>query len=180
MIRLRAFCTAAVLVCASGSVFADQASHNASAEAFLMMAHADKLGTPVYMQVQEMFAQRFAQSQAPDAKRPVLDSYQAKANAALDSAIGWDKLKPDMIKLYTDNFSEAELKDLVKFYQSPLGQKVLQKMPQVTQQSAQLTQSKLESAVPVVNKLLADMTAEITPPKAKDAKGAPAPAAPKK
>ncbi|PVZ20238.1 MULTISPECIES: DUF2059 domain-containing protein [unclassified Pseudomonas] len=166
MTRLRALCTAAVLVCASGSALADQASHNAAAEKFLLMAHADKLGTPVYMQVQEMFAQRFAQAQAPADKRPLLDSYTAKANAALDSAIGWNKLKPDMVKLYTDNFTEAELKDLVKFYQSPLGQKVLQKMPQVTQQSAELTQQKLQPAVPVVNKLLADMTNEVAPAKA--------------
>ena len=76
---------------------------------------------------------------------------------------GWPKLKPDMVKLYTTNFSESELKDLVAFYQSPLGKKVLEKMPQLTQQSAQMTQAKLESAVPVVNKLLADMTAELEP-----------------
>lgn len=36
-------------------------------------------------------------------------------------------------------------------------------MPQLTQQSAQMTQAKLESAVPVVNKLLEDMTNELTP-----------------
>jgi len=172
MNRVRALCTAAVLACA-GPVMADTASHNASAEAFLMMAHADKLGTPVYMQVQQMFAQRFAQANAPESKKATLERYQAKANAALDQAIGWDKVKPDMIKLYTDNFSEQELKDLVKFYKSPLGQKVLQTMPKVTQQSVELSQQHLEPAVPVVNKLLADMTAEITPPKADDAaKGA--------
>ena len=68
-----------------------------------------------------------------------------------------------MVKLYTSNFSESELKELVAFYQSPLGKKVLEKMPQLTQQSAQMTQAKLESAVPVVNKLLADMTAELEP-----------------
>ena len=163
MIRLRAICTAVALVCASGQVLADTASHNASAEAFLTMAHADKLGTPVYMQVQQMFAQRFEQTKAPESKKAVLETYQAKANAALDQAIGWNKLKPDMVKLYTSNFSESELKDLVAFYQSPLGKKVMEKMPQLTQQSAQMTQSKLESAVPVVNKLLADMTAELTP-----------------
>ncbi|MGH8467292.1 MAG: DUF2059 domain-containing protein [Pseudomonas sp.] len=163
MTRLRALCTAVALVCASGQVLADTASHNASAEKFLMMAHADKLGTPVYMQVQQMFAQRFEQTKAPASKKAVLDSYQAKANAALDQAIGWNKLKPDMVKLYTSTFTESELKDLVAFYQSPLGKKVLEKMPQVTQQSAQLTQQKLESAVPVVNKLLADMTKELDP-----------------
>lgn len=174
MTRLRAICTAVALVCASGQVFADTASHNASAETFLKLAHADKLGTPVYMQVQQMFAQRFAETKAPESKKALLETYQAKANAALDQAIGWDKLKPDMIKLYTANFSESELKDLVAFYQSPLGKKVLTKMPELTQQSAQLTQGKLESAVPVVNKLLADMTAELEPTKAV------APAAPAK
>ena len=154
MTRLRAICTAVALVCASGQVFADTASHNASAEAFLTLAHADKLGTPVYMQVQQMFAQRFEQTKAPAAKQSVLDSYQAKANAALDQAIGWPKLKPDM----------------VAFYQSPLGKKVLEKMPQLTQQSAQMTQAKLESAVPVVNKLLDDMTNELAPKAAAPAK----------
>ena len=163
MTRLRAICTAVALVCASGQVFADTASHNASAEAFLTLAHADKLGTPVYMQVQQMFAQRFEQTKAPAAKQSVLDSYQAKANAALDSAIGWNKLKPKMVDLYTATFTEAELKDLVKFYESPLGKKVLREMPKVTQQSAQLTQQSLEPAVPVVNKLLEDMTKELDP-----------------
>jgi hypothetical protein len=80
-----------------------------------------------------------------------------------------------MVKLYTSNFTESELKDLVAFYQSPLGKKVQAKMPQISQQSFQLTQSKLESAVPVVNKLLADMTNELTPAGSKPAT-APAPA----
>ena len=80
-----------------------------------------------------------------------------KANAELDRAIGWDKIKPELIKLYTTNFTESELKDLNAFYQSPLGKKVLEKMPRLTAESAQLTQAKLQGAVEPVNKLMADM-----------------------
>ncbi|PVZ34479.1 DUF2059 domain-containing protein [Pseudomonas sp. CC120222-01a] len=163
MTRLRVLCAAVALACASGQVLAATPSHNAAAEKFLTLANADKLGTPVYMQVQQMFAQRFAQTKAPASKQPVLESYQAKANAALDNAIGWNKLKPKMVDLYTQTFTEQELKDLVKFYESPLGKKVLKEMPKVTQQSAQLTQTSLEPAVPVVNKLLDDMTKELDP-----------------
>ena len=54
---------------------------------------------------------------------------------------------------------------LIRFYESPLGQKVLQKMPMLTAQSAQITQGKLETAVPEVNKLLADMSNELGLPK---------------
>ncbi|MBU3056742.1 DUF2059 domain-containing protein [Pseudomonas indica] len=161
MTRFRALCAAALLACAGGQALADDASHAANAEQFLKLAHADKLTVPVYAQVQQMFAQRFAESKAPEAKKAVLESYQAKANAALDRAVGWDKLKPDMVKLYTSNFSESELKDLIAFYQSPLGKKVMEKMPALTAQSAQLTQAKLETAVPEVNKLLGDMNKEL-------------------
>lgn len=89
------------------------------------------------------------------------ERYQAKANAELDRAIGWDKIKPELIKLYTTNFTESELKDLNAFYQSPLGKKVLEKMPRLTAESAQLTQAKLQGAVEPVNKLMADMDKEL-------------------
>ncbi len=152
---------AAVLLSCSTQVLADANSHAADAERFLHLARADKLAVPVYAQVQQMFAQRFAESQAPKSKQALLESYQAKANVALDNAVGWDKIKPDMVKLYTSHFNEQELKDLIAFYESPVGQKVLLKMPALTAQSAQLTQNKLEKAVPEVNKLLADMNDEL-------------------
>nr|WP_298138288.1 DUF2059 domain-containing protein [uncultured Pseudomonas sp.] len=160
MSRFTGLCAAALLSC-SVPVLADSNSHAADAERFLQLAHADKLVVPVYAQVQQMFAQRFAESHAPKNKQALLESYQAKANIALDNAVGWDKIKPDMVKLYTSNFSEAELKELIAFYESPLGQKVLLKVPALTAQSARLTQSKLEQAVPEVNKLLADMSADL-------------------
>lgn len=170
MIRLRAMFTVLALACASGQVLADTASQNASAETLLKLTNADKLTTPIYGQVQQLFAQRFAEAKAPASKKALLETYQAKANAALDQAVGWNKLKPELVKIYTSNFTEAELKELVAFYQSPIGSKVLSKMPELSQQSVQLTQSRLETAGPVVNKLLADMSAELEPAKAAPAK----------
>ncbi|PKM26587.1 MAG: hypothetical protein CVV09_04245 [Gammaproteobacteria bacterium HGW-Gammaproteobacteria-13] len=165
MSRLPAFCAALILTCGSAQVLADAKSHAADAERFLLLARADKLAVPVYAQVQQMFAQRFAESNAPQSEKAVLETYQAQANAALEHAVGWDKLKPDMVKLYTSNFNEQEMQDLIRFYESPLGKKVLEKMPTLTAQSAQLTQGKLEAAVPKVNQLLAEMTSKLTPKK---------------
>lgn len=161
MPRFPVLCLAAVLSCTSAQVFADAASHAADAERFLQLAHADKLAVPVYAQVQQMFAQRFAQTGAGGEKKAVLESYQAKANAVLDQSISWNKVKPDLIKLYTTNFTEQELQQLIKFYESPVGKKVMQTMPKLTAESAQLTQGKLEPAVPQVNKLLEDMTKQL-------------------
>ena len=162
MTRLRAVFSL-LLLFASGPLLAASASHVAEAKRFVELTRVDKLAVPAYMQVRQMFAQRFAQAKAPESKKALLESYQAKANVALEKAVGWDKIKPDLVKLYTTNFSEAELKGLIEFYQSPLGKKVMEKMPTLSAQSAQMTQGRLEKAVPEVNKLLAEMMEKIQP-----------------
>ncbi len=159
--RLLTLCSALVVACISSPVVADAASHAASAERFLQLANADRLAVSVYAQVQQMFEQRFMEAQAPEKQKALLERYQAQANTALDKAIGWEKLKPDLVDLYTSQFSETELNQLIDFYQSPVGKKMLGKLPELNARSAQLTQVKLESAVPEVNKLLSDMTAEL-------------------
>lgn len=161
MKALRLLSSALLLAALSGQALADAASHAANAEQFLKLARADKLTVPVYAQVQQMFAQGFAQAKAPEAKKAVLERYQAKANAELDKAVGWPVLKPELVRLYTNAFTEQELKDLLAFYQSPLGKKVLENMPMLTAESARLTQAKLQNAVPQVNKLVADMNKEL-------------------
>ncbi len=165
MLNLRAMCAAALLFCASTTVFADAASHAAAAANFLKVTHADQIATPFYMQAQQAFTQRFAELKAPDSKKAVLEAYQAKADAALNKVVAWDLLKPEMVKLYVSNFSESELKELTAFYQTPTGSKMMKVMPKVYSESMQMTQGKLPSVVPVIEKLLTDMTAELTPKK---------------
>ncbi|MBD7977887.1 DUF2059 domain-containing protein [Serpens gallinarum] len=161
MVRLNVLMATVVLTLAAAPVVADTASHAAQVEQFLKLARADRMSVPVHAQVQQMFAQRFAQAKAPADKQAVLERYQAKADALLEGAVGWETLKPDMIKLYGQHFSERELKELNAFYQSALGRKVLDTMPELTAQSAQLAQARLESVVPEVNKLLEEMGKEL-------------------
>lgn len=162
MLNVRAFFAALLLTLISTQVMADAASHAAAAKQLLKLVNADQIAGPWYGQVNQMFAQRFAESQAPASKKAVLESYQAKAKATLDKAVGWNKIEPEMVSLYTKGFSEAELNELIAFYKSPLGQKVLKQMPALFAESMKMTQAKLEPVVPQVNQLLEQMTKELT------------------
>lgn len=164
MTRLRVFCSALLLLI-SAPVLADSASHAVEARRFLELTRVDRLTVPAYSQVQQMFARRFAQSGGQANQKPLLERYRAQANAALDKVVGWDKLGPDLVALYTDAFSEAELKQLVAFYQTPLGSKLLEQMPQLMAISAQRTQERLQAAAPEVDRLLGQMDAELKPGK---------------
>ena len=48
----------------------------------------------------------------------------------------WDAMLPELTKMYTESFSEAELKQMAAFYGSPAGQKSLEKMPEMMQRTA--------------------------------------------
>jgi hypothetical protein len=50
----------------------------------------------------------------------------------------WDAMKPELIKLYTETYTEAEMKELAAFYKTPVGQKSLAKMPELMQKTAQI------------------------------------------
>lgn len=165
MLNVRALFAALLLTLISTQAMADAASHAAAAKQLLKLVNADQIAGPWYGQVQQMFTQRFVEAQAPESKKAVLESYQAKADATLNKVVGWDKLEPEMVKLYTKGFSEAELKELIAFYKSPLGQKVLKQMPALFSESMKMTQAKLEPVVPQINQLLEQMTKELAPKK---------------
>ena len=146
MTRLRAVFSL-LLLFASGPLLAASASHAAEAKRFVELTRVDKLAVPAYMQVRQMFAQRFAQAGGSEAQKAVLERYQAQADTALDKVVGEGKLDEALVALYTDAFSEAELKELLAFYQTPVGRKVLEQMPQLMAHSAQLTQARLQQAL---------------------------------
>ncbi len=59
--------------------------------------------------------------------------YSSIMKIFMDKYLNWDNLKKDMSKIYASEFSESEMKELTKFYQSPLGKKMIEKSPELMQ-----------------------------------------------
>ena len=50
----------------------------------------------------------------------------------------------DKIKVYADTFTEEELKGLISFYKSPVGQKFIEKTPELMKRSMELSQKRMQ------------------------------------
>jgi hypothetical protein len=59
--------------------------------------------------------------------------------------MSWDKIKEDMAKIYANNYTSEEMKDLKKFYVSDTGQKVLKTLPKISKETMQMVQTKMMS-----------------------------------
>ena len=85
----------------------------------------------------------------PDEK-PIFDKYYADMTEVLKTKMSWQKMQPMMVNLYDKQFSEQEISDMLDFYKTESGQAILKKMPQVMQQSMQMSQALVQDAMPEI------------------------------
>lgn len=85
-------------------------------------------------------------------------AFSAKFRERLPAAVNLaEYLEQSVYPIYDRAFTEKELADLVAFYKSPTGQKVLVAMPQLMAESMEVAQRVL---IPKVTKLVDDIIAE--------------------
>lgn len=96
---------------------ADDASHKQAAEDVLLASEADK-------NYEKSFLVGFdsqMKNLPPEVRQVGLDFSR--------KYLSWDAVKVDVIQLYTENFTEQELKDIADFYRTPTGKKSVTLMP---------------------------------------------------
>ena len=71
--------------------------------------------------------------------------------------MSWDNLKDDYISIYADTFTEKELSGIIKFYESPIGQKFIEKQPELMKKSMQISQKQMVGLMPRIRKLTEEM-----------------------
>jgi hypothetical protein len=79
----------------------------------------------------------------PERARRMFDNVQARVDPMLRELTSWERLRPDLVAIYSETFTQEEIDGLAAFYDTPLGRALVDKMPEVTQRSVQLMQRRL-------------------------------------
>jgi len=124
---------------------ADEASHRKAAETLFALMEMETL---LSQSVDQMLAMQVQQN-------PALAQFQPQMKAFLNKYMSWASMKEDMTKIYTAEFSESELKELGKFYETPLGKKAVQKMPALMAKGAEIGQKRVQEHLPELQAALA-------------------------
>lgn len=61
---------------------------------------------------------------APDDLRPILKRYTDRLFSVMEESLSWQVLKEDYVAIYAQTFTEDELKGMLAFYKSSIGQSV--------------------------------------------------------
>ena len=101
---------------------ADEKSHKKAAEQLLVTLRVEKAMADAIDPVIDALIKT----------NPSVGEYRTPLKQYLTRQLAWEVQKEEWITSYTEEFTEQELLDLAKFYQTPLGQKTLDKQPKLT------------------------------------------------
>ncbi len=125
--------TVSLMLNYSSSV-ADKKSHRKAAEELLKAANTEKVMETVMDQMLAILKQN-----------PQLGPYQDVIKRFLSKYLSLESLQEELITIYTEEFTEAELKQLTAFYQTPVGKKAIEKLPQLTAKAGQLGVARVQA-----------------------------------
>lgn len=127
------------LVSFTGIAGAQQPSPGAvqTAKEIIKVTGATALFTPLIPGVVEQAKNLFLQQNPGLAK----DLNEITVQMRADLAPRFDELTAEVARLYAIHFTEAELKDLLAFYKSPVGMKLISEQPKIGEEGLRFAQN---------------------------------------
>ena len=108
-------------------------------------------------EIQTQLVMKFAKN--PKYQTQVIET-QNKIMDLMKKELSWENLKPEFEKLYAETYSAEELNGLLKFYQSPLGKKFIEKQPEMQRNTMLMVQQMMMRVMPKVQALTRQLQQE--------------------
>ncbi|WP_417069169.1 DUF2059 domain-containing protein [Niveibacterium terrae] len=156
---------AAALLCFASLAHADEASHRKAVEDLLDTIHAESLVSGVREQVIAQFVTQMKASSAKEglneAQKETMQRFVRGTSDLIGETLSWPKMKAFQIAVYTQTYSEAEIRELIVFYKTPLGQKMLESQPKLAAISMKEMQGQIQGVLPKMMELGREATVEL-------------------
>ena len=121
-------------------------SHYKAAEKMLTLMDME---TVLRRSIDEMLKAQIAQN-------PGIAPFETVMRQFLMKHMSWESLKADTIQIYMSEFSEKELDELNRFYQTEVGKKMVEKMPTLMGKGAELGAKRVQEHMPELQAAIAE------------------------
>jgi len=89
-------------------------------------------------------------------QQQIMDDWSREMTGLIRQEVNWEALRPMMIAVYRDTFTQREIDGMLRFYGSPTGQAVIAKLPQTLQKSMEFMQERIGKLMPQIAQLQKD------------------------
>ncbi len=128
-----------------------------------MQATVDMAGKPILQSIDQVTDRMEKQPNATPEAIAEAKKLHEELHALIGQALGWETVKPDLIQAYADDFTVAELKEVDAFYHTPVGQKLVDKQPALTEKLGRTMQQRTRALIPAIRQKIQVATAKTRP-----------------
>ncbi|MEO7030007.1 MAG: DUF2059 domain-containing protein [Acidobacteriaceae bacterium] len=136
-------------------------SKQAKAEELLQLTHMDHMMTQMLDQLSARMKstadEQAANMHMTPKQKIIYDDYQQKLNQLLAGNLTWDKMKPIMVQVYSNTYTDQELDGILNFYRSPAGQAMVAKSPELMTKTRTAMMDRMGSLQSQVQQLSKDL-----------------------
>jgi hypothetical protein len=68
----------------------------------------------------------------------------------MDEFFAYEELEPEFIRIYTDQFTEEEVRAITAFYRTPAGMRMVERTPEITAAIQVITMQRMQEHMPVL------------------------------
>lgn len=140
--RFWALCTWSLCGLAASSAVADEASHLRAVRTLFKSMNSEASWNASVGQIAE------AQVRANQKLAP----FRKMIREFLEKHMGWKRIESGLTRRYADAFSEQELNEINRFYQSKAGQKFMRTMPKILQEATADGTKRVQANIAILQK----------------------------
>jgi hypothetical protein len=142
---------------------ADDTVRRQLAEELLSLNNIRTQVDQMHIQINRIMMSQLDGLELPESAEVKLEEIQKLTTDILSEDLSWDKLKDEYIDLYAATFDEEELKGIIEFTRSPLGQKLNEKTPVLMKKSMAIGQKHAEAVMPKIQAAIQEFMAKNPP-----------------
>jgi len=135
--------------------------HKKAAEELLLLTKVNEQMTQVLEGTKQAQIRQIQQMNLPAEATPVVEQYFTDLTGLLQAAMGWDTLKNEYIRVYTEAFSISELNEISSFYKSEAGRNYINKRVELNQGLMAVAEKQSVALQPKVIQLQQKLSSEL-------------------
>jgi len=154
-----AFICAAILLVVTPSS-AQEVSKEAKVERLLMIngveAQYDRFSQAVWSQfLTQVFAGAMPADATPEDRAQATEA-QRQIEELIMSETGWAKSQREFVRLFSETFTMEEVDGMLEFYESPVGQAMVKKIPELMAKGEAFGNAQMQEVLPKIRLILSE------------------------
>jgi len=142
-------------------VFAGEAEHRGLAEDLLSIMKVEDMTMQYFDQIKQIQMSQLQSMDLPEKNKEEAEALQRKIMDFITDEFSWDKLKEGYIDIYVKIFSESEIEEIIEFHKSPIGQKMIEKQPEIMAEAMQMSQKRMEDIMPKLENMMTELESKM-------------------